>query len=288
MRKVFDRRFLLCGSLAIGLLMFTGIASGTVSASKPNVYWACVPQNGSIRLIDPGKSCKRGESLIKWYQTGAKGGTGATGSAGSIGATGSPGGTGLTGGIGSQGVIGLTGNTGSQGVIGLTGNTGSQGVIGLTGNTGSQGVTGNTGPAGSNGVSGYAYYYNVGAQTVAIEADILFDTNGLNSPVPIATHTAGTAAITVASTGVYKASFIVSATEVSQMAVFLNGTAVAGSTYGSGAGTQQNSGQVIFPASAADVITVRNHSSAAAVGLPTNAGGTQANVNASIMLEKLS
>jgi hypothetical protein len=276
MRKVFDRRFLLCGSLAIGLLMFTGIASGTVSASKPNIYWACIPQNGSIRLIDPGDSCKRGESLIKWYQTGAKGGTGATGSAGVIG---------LTGNTGSQGVIGLTGNTGSQGVIGLTGNTGSQGVIGLTG---SQGVIGNTGPAGSNGVSGYAYYYNVGAQTVAIEADILFDTNGLNSPVPIASHTAGTAAITVESTGVYKASFIVSATEVSQMAVFLNGTAVTGSTYGSGAGTQQNSGQVIFSASAADVITVRNHSSAAAVGLPINAGGTQANVNASIMLEKLS
>jgi hypothetical protein len=306
MRKFFDRRFLLCGSLVIGLLTFTGIASGTVKASKPNIYWACVPSNGSVRIIDPGMSCKRGESLIKWNQAGQPGAKGATGSAGNAGATGGTGNTGLTGNTGSTGSTGvtggtgLTGSTGSQGIAGTNGavgSTGSQGIAGTNGavgNTGSQGIAGNTGsqgntgPAGSNGVSGYAYYYNVAAQTVAIEADVLFDTNGLNSPAPIATHTAGTSVITVASTGVYKVSFIVSATEPGQMAVFLNGAPVAGSTYGSGAGTQQNNGQVIFSASAADTITVRNHSSAAALGLPTPIGGTQASVNASIMLEKLS
>jgi hypothetical protein len=263
MRKFFDRRSLLCGSLVIGLLTFTGIASGTVNQSKPNIYWACVPQNGSVRIIDPGKSCKRGESLIKWNQTGGTGAKGATGSAG------------------KAGVTGVTGNTGLTGNIGGTGNTGSQGPAG------NDGAQGNTGPAGSNGVSGYAYYYNVAAQTVAIEADILFDTNGVNSPAPITTHTAGTAAIIVASTGTYKVSFIVSATEPGQVAVFLNGAPVAGSIYGSGAGTQQNNGQVIFSASAGSTITVRNHSSAAALGLPTPIGGTQASVNASIMLEKL-
>ena len=248
MRKFFDRRALLGVSLVIGLLTFAGIASGTVNASKPNVYWACVPQNGSVRIIDPGKSCKRGERLIKWNQTGRPGATGATGSAGNAGGT---------------------GNTGAQGI------------------TGNNGAVGNTGPAGSNGVSGYAYYYNVAARTVAIEADVIFDTNGLNSPVPIATHTAGTAVITIASTGTYKVSFIVSATEPGQVAVFLNGALVAGSIYGSGAGTQQNNGQVILSASMGDLITVRNHSSSAALGLPTPIGGTQASVNASIMLEKL-
>jgi hypothetical protein len=294
MRKFFDRRFLLCGSLVIGLLTFTGIASGTVKTSKPNIYWACVPSSGSVRIIDPGKSCKRGESLIKWNQTGQPGAKGATGSVGNAGVTSGSGNTGLTGSTGP------TGNTGPQGIAGnngATGNTGSQGPAGnngATGNTGSQGPAGNTGsqgntgPAGSNGVSGYAYYYNVAGQTVAIEADVLFDTNGVNSPAPIATHTAGTSVITVASTGMYKVSFIVSATEPGQVAVFLNGAAVAGSIYGSGAGTQQNNGQVILSASAGDTITVRNHSSSAALGLPTPIGGTQASVNASIMLEKLS
>jgi hypothetical protein len=36
------------------------------------------------------------------------------------------------------------------------------------------------------------------------------------------------------------------------------------------------------------VLTVRNHSSSAAVTLQTLAGGTQTNVNASILIEKLS
>jgi hypothetical protein len=48
------------------------------------------------------------------------------------------------------------------------------------------------------------------------------------------------------------------------------------------------SGQVIVSAAAGDVITVRNHSSAAAVTLQSLAGGTLANVNASITLQKLS
>jgi hypothetical protein len=71
------------------------------------------------------------------------------------------------------------------------------------------------------------------------------------------------------------------------MAVFVNGVAVAGSVYGSGAGTQINTGQVIVSAGTADVITIRNYTSAAAVTLQTLAGGTQTNVNASVLLEKL-
>lgn len=261
MRKYFDRRFFLGGSVTIALLAFTGVASGINSASKPNIYWACVPQNGNVRLINPGSSCKRGESLIKWYQSGGSSAKGATGSAGATG---------------SVGTTGLTGTTGSAGATGLTGNTGSQGVTG---------PTGNTGPAGSNGVSGYAYYYNVGAQVVPIEADIVFDTNGPASSG--FTHTAGAATITLTNAGVYKVSFIVSSVEPTQLAVFRNGALVPGSVYGSGAGTQQDSGQVIVSASAADVISIRNHSAAAATTLQTLAGGTQTSVNASITIELL-
>ena len=67
--------------------------------------------------------------------------------------------------------------------------------------------------------------------------------------------------------GDYKVTFSVSGTEPSQMALFVNGTLVPGTIYGSGAGTQQNTGQVIVTFAAGDVLTVRNHTSAAAVGL---------------------
>ena len=87
--------------------------------------------------------------------------------------------------------------------------------------------------------------------------------------------------------GTYKVTFSVSGVEPNQMALFLNGVVVPGSIYGSGAGTQQTTGQVILTVGAAGVLTVRNHSSAAATTLQTLAGGTQANTNASVTIEKL-
>ncbi|MBO1911647.1 hypothetical protein J4G37_43510, partial [Microvirga sp. 3-52] len=64
-------------------------------------------------------------------------------------------------------------------------------------------------------------------------------------------------------------------------------TVVPGTVYGAGAGTQQNNGQAIFTIAAGDTLTLRNHSSAAAVGLASVIGGTQANVNASVVIKKL-
>ena len=79
----------------------------------------------------------------------------------------------------------------------------------------------------------------------------------------------------------------ISGVEPSQFAVFDNGTLVAGTVYGSGAGTQLNHGQAIIVVAAGDVLTIRNHSSAAAVTLETLSGGTRTNVNASVTIEKL-
>jgi len=76
--------------------------------------------------------------------------------------------------------------------------------------------------------------------------------------------------------------------EPNQFAIFVNGALAAGSIHGSGAGTQQNNGHVFLVLSAGDVVTLRNHSSAAAVTLATPIGGTQANANASVAIEKLS
>jgi hypothetical protein len=162
---------------------------------------------------------------------------------------------------------------------------GTGGTNGSAGTTGSRGPTGTTGTPGSSGLSQYAYIYNVGAANVLVEADVAFDTNGvLTSGF---THSLGTAPVTVVSTGVYKVTFSVSGTEASQFALFVNGTLVPGTIYGSAAATQQNDGQAIFTIAAGALLTLRNHTSAAAVGLPTIGGGALANTNASLVIEKL-
>jgi hypothetical protein len=125
----------------------------------------------------------------------------------------------------------------------------------------------------------------LGGETVPLEADVTFDSNGvLTAGI---THAPGAAGITLTIAGTYEASFSVSGTEPSQMALFVNGTLVPGAIYGSGAGTQQNTGQAIFIAPAGAVFTVRNHTSSAAVGLATPIGGTQPSSNASVVIEKL-
>jgi hypothetical protein len=120
---------------------------------------------------------------------------------------------------------------------------------------------------------------------VAIDAAITFDSNGpLTSAV---THSPGDSQLILVNAGVYEVTFSVSGNEPSQMAIFLNGSAVAGGVYGSGAGTQQNNGQAILVAGAGDAVTVRSYSSAAGVTLQTLAGGTRTNTNASVVIKKL-
>jgi hypothetical protein len=134
-------------------------------------------------------------------------------------------------------------------------------------------------------LSEYAYIYNTTPESIAIEADIPFSSTGLTTAG--ITHAPGSADIQITVAGDYKVTFSVSGTEPNQMAIYLNGNPVTGTIYGSGAGTQQNTGQAIFAVAAGDLLTIRNHSSAAAVGLASVIGGTQANANASVTIEKL-
>jgi len=120
---------------------------------------------------------------------------------------------------------------------------------------------------------------------VAVEAAVTFDSDGVTTPG--ITHATGSAQIVLTNAGTYKVAFSVSGTQSNQMALFVNGTVIPGTIYGSGAGTQQNNGQVIVTLGAGDSLTLRNHSSAAAVGLQTLAGGTQESANASVLIEKL-
>ena len=172
----------------------------------------------------------------------------------------------------------------SLGLLDPTGVTGPAGTTGPTGATGPAGPTGATGPAGpSGGASEYGYVYNLGSRAIPIEGDISFDTNGVLT-AEIA-HAIGASQIHVISAGDYKVTFSVSTAEPNQFALFVNGVEVPGTVYASGAGTQQNVGQAIITLGANDVLTLRNYSSWAAATLQTFAGGTQANVNASITIE---
>jgi hypothetical protein len=152
--------------------------------------------------------------------------------------------------------------------------------------TGATGPAGPAGPAGS-GNSQYGYVYNLSAQVVPLETAVTFSDNGFGSAS--ITHGLGTSGITFASQGIYRVNFSVSSTEPNQFALFINGVLVADSVYGSGAGTQQNSGQSIILIGANDVLTLVNHTSAAAVTLAAAPpiGGTATAVNASVLVQKL-
>ncbi len=228
---------------------------------------------------------------------GLQGVQGEVGAPGADGPQGTPGDTGLTGDQGLQGAQGETGDQGLQGVqgdLGATGDTGPagpQGVAGADGSAGpagadgAQGPAGDPGPPGSNEPAEYAYVYNLGAQTVPLEASVAFDMGGVLSPG--FTHAPGSAGIGIVNSGIYMLTFSVSGTEPNQMALFVNGTVVPGTIYASGAGTQQNTGQGIAAIAAGDVLTLKNHTSSAAVGLAAPIGGTQASTNASVTVEKL-
>lgn len=132
--------------------------------------------------------------------------------------------------------------------------------------------------------SAYAYIYNLSAQVVALDAPISFDSNGLLSELQ---HELGTAEIQVLVAGTYTLAFSISGTEPNQFAIFVNDKLVQGSIYGSGAGTQQNYGQITLELAAKDVLTVMNYGSDSAVTLASNIGGKQANVNASVSIQKI-
>jgi hypothetical protein len=216
---------------------------------------------------------------------GPTGTTGSTGTAGSAGAQGLQGVQGDTGAAGTPGAPGPQGPTGTTGSAGPPGTAGTDGAAGPTGPTGSAGPAGAPGATGSNGLSQYTYVYNLGAEVVALEADVTFDSSGVHTAG--ITHASGAAGITLVTAGTYEVTFSISSTEPSQFALFDNGTLVPGTVYGSGAGTQQDTGQAIVTTGAGDVLTVRNHTSTAAIGLATPIGGTQASTNASVTIEKL-
>ena len=217
---------------------------------------------------------------------GPTGATGPTGPTGNTGLTGNTGATGATGSTGATGATGSTGATGPTGSTGSTGPTGSTGATGPTGSTGATGPTGSTGLTGPRGLAEYAYIYNLGAQVVPVEGDVIFSNNGVM--VGAITHTPGTSTITIGTAGDYSVWFNASGAQANQFSIFKNGILVPGAIYGNSAGNQPNPGMVIVTALAGDTLTLRNHTSVDIITLQTLAGGIQINTNASMLIEKIS
>jgi hypothetical protein len=140
--------------------------------------------------------------------------------------------------------------------------------------------------SGGVGVLGYGYIYNLTPiAVVGVDTAIPFGSNG---PLLGVTHTAGSTNITVTSAGTYAVLFSVSATEPNQFALWVNGVYAAGTRYGSGAGTQQNTGLSILTLAAGDVLTLVNDAASGGnVSLAPTVGGTGVNVNASVLIIRL-
>ena len=118
-----------------------------------------------------------------------------------------------------------------------------------------------------------------------MENDITFDTNGtLFGGIA---HVLGDPEITITTPGNYKIIFSVTGQQANQFSLFANGSPYPGSIYGSNSIDQQNTGFAIISVPSTITLTLRNHSSTGSVSLETLAGGTQSNVTASVLIQRL-
>ena len=85
-----------------------GLAVAAVPDSQGRIAACYVKKTGKVRLLVKGNKCQKGETLIRWNQTGPRGLPGATGQAG---ATGQQGEQGKDGAKGAAAASMLTGNT---------------------------------------------------------------------------------------------------------------------------------------------------------------------------------
>jgi hypothetical protein len=109
----------------------------------------------------------------------------------------------------------------------------------------------------------------------------------MNATLQGVIHTIGTSQIIILNNGVYLITYQILGVQPNQYALFADNVMVLGSNYSSGAGNQQNNGQVVCSLIAGTVLTLRNHTSHTQTQLQTSTGGTSQNVNASIIINKI-
>ncbi|HHT49288.1 MAG TPA: collagen-like protein, partial [Firmicutes bacterium] len=160
-------------------------------------------------------------------------------------------------------------------------------ATGATGPAGAVGATGATGPTGPGAPETFAYIYNIGTvEEIPVDGMVPFSNNGLI--VGGIAHQPGSTDILISETGVYEITFMVQADRVNQFAVFLDDSLVPGTIYSVGAANIQNTGRVLLSVTAPALITIRNHTSFSPVTLETEIGGTQDQVNAAVLIRRIS
>jgi hypothetical protein len=137
------------------------------------------------------------------------------------------------------------------------------------------------------GFNVHGSFYNMNAQSVALEADVVFDSqlnvNGLqwNSTNP--------SQVVVKEDGIYKVLYLANVTLPTQLALTVNGVPLQESIQGINKGAAQVSGRMILELRKNDVLTVRNHSSAVGtVGFAANAGGLLPAISTLLNIFKIS
>jgi Collagen triple helix repeat (20 copies) len=127
---------LAAGAAAVVLVSVgAAVATAAIPGADGTIRACFEKKEGDLKVIDEGKSCKRGENLLVWNQTGPRGIQGVAGPQG------------------PQGPQGPVGATGAQGAMGATGPQGESGPAGPQGATGPQGPAGPSGAGGGTGVA---------------------------------------------------------------------------------------------------------------------------------------
>jgi hypothetical protein len=102
-------------TIAVLLAMSGGAVAATGGFSSGGTLKACANEEGVIRLLKAGKSCKKGQKTVAWNIAGPAGAKGATGASGATGATGAAGPKGTEGPKGAAGSKGAEGTEGEGG-----------------------------------------------------------------------------------------------------------------------------------------------------------------------------
>lgn len=259
------------------------------STKNKRGFKPCKPLR-SKRVRVPVRKCPKQAFRITGPQ-GLAGPSGPQGPSGEPGLPGLSGQIGVPGSLGTQGPEGIPGTRGPEGPPGAPGPSGPQGQQGPPGTAGPQGSPGPQGPAGPQGPSGtsastdYGHIYQSTAQIVSPGDAITFDSNGVLFGGVI--HNLGDAEVMITAPGNYKVLFSVTGQQANQFALYVDGVPNADAVYGSNDVDQQNSGFSIISVASTAALTLDNHTSAGSIFLETLAGGTQANVTASMLIQRL-
>jgi len=151
-------RVIACALAAAGVL-FVG---SQARAQAPAQIFACITQQGTLKVIAQGVPCAQNETLLTWNAVGPQG---------------------------PQGPIGATGAQGPTGATGAQGATGAMGAQGPAGPAGPAGATGAPGPAGPSdayvGVGGVSGPLNNNAPTVVISVNVPPGSYSITAVLPV-------------------------------------------------------------------------------------------------------